>query len=199
MKKQVYFITAAIVAALSAAAFAHSGATGIVKERMDAMSAMGKAVKTISLMMMGESEYDAEVTRQGANLIKSHSGEAMTRLFPDNSLQSASVAKTEIWSNWQTFSQLADRLAVMADGLDGAAGNGQMASGKTSTGGMMGTEGSGMMGSRKSGMMGGGSMMAGAMTIPDVEQLAQMPVDGVFNMLTQTCSTCHTKFRLEKK
>lgn len=31
------------------------------------------------------------------------------------------------------------------------------------------------------------------------EQLAAMPADGVFNMVAQTCSSCHTKFRLEKK
>ena len=38
-------ITSAVLVGVASAALAHSGATGIVKERMDAMSAMGKAVK----------------------------------------------------------------------------------------------------------------------------------------------------------
>ncbi len=29
--------------------------------------------------------------------------------------------------------------------------------------------------------------------------IAQMPADGLFNMVAQTCSACHSKFRVEKK
>lgn len=200
MKKRVFYITAAAVTSISAAAFAHGGATGIVKERMDAMTVMSKAVKTISSMMMGETQYDADVVKQGAALIKTHSGDAMTKLFPEDSLQEASVAKPEIWSDWEEFQLLADQLSVFADGLDMAADNGlMMQSENSSTGAMMGTEDSSMMGNGKSGMMGGASMMGGGSGMPDAAQLASMPVDGVFNMLTQTCSTCHTKFRVEKK
>ena len=58
-----------------------------------------------------------------------------------------------------------------------------------------------MMGN--SGMMGEGSGMGSGMGSQvmemNPEQWANMPVDGVFNMLTQTCSACHTRFRLEKK
>lgn len=196
----MFYITAAAVTAFSAAAFAHGGATGIVKERMDAMTAMSEAVKTISSMMMGETPYDADVVKQGAALIKSHSGEAMTKLFPEGSLQEVSVAKPEIWSDWEEFQLLADRLADYADGLEAAADNGlMMQSENSSTDSMMGTDGSSMMEGGKSGMMGGASMMGGGSAAPDAAQLASMPVDGVFNMLTQTCSVCHTKFRIEKK
>ena len=31
------------------------------------------------------------------------------------------------------------------------------------------------------------------------ENLAKMPVQGVFTMMVQTCSACHTDFRAEKK
>jgi cytochrome c556 len=44
-------------------------------------------------------------------------------------------------------------------------------------------------------MMGGG-MMQGAMTADDI---AGMPVDGAFAMVSQVCSACHTKFRAESK
>ncbi len=200
MKRLVFFLTAATVTAISIAAMAHGGATGIVKERMDAMSAMSKAVKTISSMMMGETEYNADMVKQGAALIRSHAGEAMTKLFPEDSLQKASEAKPEIWSRWDEFKQLADQLSVQADGLELAAANGlMMKSDQADTGNMMGTETTTMMGSGNSTMMGGASMMGGGSANLDVAELAKMPADGVFNMLAQTCSSCHTKFRLEKK
>ncbi|MEX3007257.1 cytochrome c [Hoeflea sp. TYP-13] len=213
MKRHIFLVTAAAITAISAAALAHTGATGIVKERMDAMSVMSKAVKSISQMMMGEKTYDATEVKQGAALIKSHSGEAMTKLFPEGSMQKASVAKLEIWADWDEFKALADQLSVLADGLEAAADNGpMMTSGGMSAGSMMGTEGANMMGGNmmgsgganmmgggSSGMMGGGMMGAGAKMMLEPDMLAQMPADGVFNMLTQTCSSCHTKFRLEKK
>ncbi|MDN3720519.1 hypothetical protein ACFQEX_20140 [Roseibium salinum] len=50
------------------------------------------------------------------------------------------------------------------------------------------------------GMTGNGSMMMGnAPAEMDVADLAQMPADAVFNMTVQTCSACHTKFRIEKQ
>ena len=43
-------------------------------------------------------------------------------------------------------------------------------------------------------MMGGGMMMGG---VPGREELSEMPADGVFMMLSQSCSACHTRFRSE--
>lgn len=214
MKKQRFMVAAAIVATLSAAAYAHTGATGIVRERMDAMEVMSKAVESIAKMMMGETPYDADAVKQGAILIKKHSGEAMTSLFPEGSLQKASVARPEIWSNWDEFVSLADQLGVLADGLEAAAENGpMMAEGGNAKGQMMGEGAANMMGSRsmmgdgtsgmmghKGGMMGGNMMTGGRQNMMlDPEMLAEMPADGLFNMLAQTCSSCHTKFRIEKK
>ena len=61
---------------------------------------------------------------------------------------------------------------------------------------MMG--GSTMMGNG-SGMMGGDSMMGGDAigNMMTVDMIAEMPVDRVFTMISQTCSACHTKFRAE--
>jgi hypothetical protein len=52
-----------------------------------------------------------------------------------------------------------------------------------------------MMGN--SAMMGGGAMMDGGMMT--AEQIASMPADGAFTMVTQVCSACHTKFRTESQ
>ena len=47
----------AVVASITAGvALAHSGATGIVKERMDGMAAMQKAVKAVTPIMRGQSD-----------------------------------------------------------------------------------------------------------------------------------------------
>ena len=48
--KKLTVITAFVFTSAAFGSDAHGGATGIVKERMDAMSAMGKAVKTTELM-----------------------------------------------------------------------------------------------------------------------------------------------------
>ena len=125
----------------------------------------------------------------------------MTELFPQGSQHGPSEARDEIWTNWKEFEDLSNRLKVLAAGLGDAAENGLMTgshkSGTGSSSMMMG--GSMSDGSMMGGTMMGGSMMTGGKAAPDREMLATMPADGVFNMLTQTCSACHTKFRLEKK
>lgn len=209
MKKQTILAGCVLATSgLATLALAHGGATGIVKERMDGMMAMSEAIKSLSAMMRGDTEYDANAVRESADVIKSHAGEALTALFPEGSVSDVSEAKSDIWSEWETFSAYANRLDVYAEGLAAAADNGLMHEDRPSvTGGqsdmmgssdnMMGsstTMGSGMMGSG----MGGNGMMGDAANMMDADQLAQMPADGVFNMLTQTCSACHTQFRAEK-
>lgn len=197
MKIKTVAIAATMLASASIAAYSHGGATGIVKERMDGMSAMGEAIKVLSKMMRGEAEYDAAQIIQGAAVISSHSGNKLTKLFEPGSNAKPSVSRDEIWTSWDEFKELADRLGILANGLEAAAGNGLMNS-EAAKGSMMGTAASTMMGAGKSTMMTGG-MMGKITEMPSTEMLAGMPTDAVFNMVTQTCSSCHTKFRLEKK
>ena len=199
MKLKILAATAAISIITGVlAAYAHTGATGVYKERMDAMMAMGKVVKSLSAMMRGETGFDAASVKEGARAIKSHAGEAMTSLFPEGTTEAPSEAREEIWSDWETFAALATQLETYATGLEIAADNGLGMSGEAQES-MMGNGNSMMMGSQN-GMMGGGSgMMGSTQPMMTTEQLAAMPVDGVFNMVAQTCSSCHTKFRLEKK
>ncbi|WP_420411052.1 c-type cytochrome [Roseibium sp.] len=181
MKLSVFFLSGALVVSGVAAAVAHGGATGIVKERMDAMGAMGKVMKSLSAMMRGETEYDASAVRNGAEILQSHSGEALTKQFPEGSIEVPSEAKPEIWSNWEEFSSISGQLELFATALGEAADNGLS---KPAAGGTM---------------MGQGTMMGDPSHMQDPELLAQMPVQGLFNMTAQTCSACHTKFRIEKK
>jgi len=204
MKIKMLTVAGTLLLSGAVVAFAHGGATGVVKERMDAMGEMGDVMKSLSAMMRGETAYDATAVRNGAGVIQSHSGEAMTKLFPEHSVEGPSEAKHEIWTEWQEFTALADQLQLFATGLENAADNGLAHAGDGAgmgQGNMMGHES--MMGGNS--MMSGGSMMGGAPMMmgdaghmADPEMIALMPADGVFNMVAQTCSACHSKFRVEK-
>ncbi len=191
MKSRNIVMGAIVVSVVAASAYAHGGAKGIVKERMDGMSALGKTMKALAPMMRGEGSYDAQAVRQGAETIRSHAGSSLTRLFPEGSGGMPSEAKDAVWHEWEDFSALAEQLHLYGEGLSLAADNGLMMSNGAQT------DTSSMMGGGASTMMGGAStMMAGGMGL---EELSEMSADGVFAMVSQTCSSCHTKFRSEAK
>lgn len=184
MNTKSFLVASAVSIAAITAALAHGGATGIVKERMDAMVAMSKAAKSLGSMMRGQVDYDAGTVRAAAAEIAAHAGKAMTELFPRGSDGMPSEARPEIWSDWNTFSELAMRLEILAVGLQAAAGNGVKMSGGDGTG-------HGATDSRS--MMGQSAMQL------DPQALAVMPASAVFNMVAQTCSACHAEFRVKKQ
>lgn len=175
---------ATCVAVIATSALAHKGATGMLLERMNGMLAMGKATKEISPMMRGQQDYDAARTTAYAAVLKTHSGEAMLNLFPEGMNMKPSVAKEEIWSNWEEFAALADDLEIYAEALDMAAGNGisEMASDAAS---MMGDDTSGMMGNAE-------------VTALSLDALTALPVNMLFAQTAQVCSACHSKFRADE-
>lgn len=189
--KKTTMTAAVLIAGIAATAYAHGGATGIVKERMDAMAAMGKAVKTVAPMMRGETAYDAETVRDAARLFQQHAGESMTNLFPEGTGGMPSEAKDEVWTDWERFAALASQLEEYSEGLERAADNG--------LGGMGGNtsmDGASMMGGGS--MMGGDTTMMGGSTMMDAAAIAEMPADAAFTMTTQVCSACHERFRAEE-
>jgi len=93
-------------AGLTAGAWAHSGAMGVVEERMDAMKAMGDAVKRIKPIMSGEAGYDVAT------------------------VQAASEVLPTVWSDRTRFEALAQDLEVAARDLERAAENGTGAAGQ---------------------------------------------------------------------
>lgn len=196
MKTSTLLAGAVAASMVAAAAYAHGGAMGVVKQRMDAMVMIRDAMKVLTPMMQGKTPYDAAVVKEQAGVIGAHGGDALTDLFPEGSLDKPSEARPEIWENWSDFQDLAMQLSVYSEGLALAAENGLMMAAESQgdsmmQGGMMGNHG-GMMGSQ------GGMMQGGKSGTPGPEMLAAMPADGVFLMLSQSCSACHTLYRVEK-
>ena len=106
---------AALLLFLGANAFAHEGATGLVKERMDSMSAIARSTKQIKQAL--QEPRDGAAIRRAAHSIAAQSGSAMVKLFPYGSDRHPTKAKPEVWSNKAAFSELAARLKDRADAL----------------------------------------------------------------------------------
>lgn len=103
------------------ALFAHGGATGIVKDRMDSMAAMGKAMKRLNALTKGVVEYSPREVSDLAASIARHA-EAIPAYFPDskNSRRGKGTeALPAIWRNPADFEsrakELADQSARLAD------------------------------------------------------------------------------------
>lgn len=112
---------AAIAAVLSSPLHrvsAHDGATGVVKERMDAMKAMGGAMKQLAAMMKGQTAFDAMSASQ-AGMTINEKANGLIKLFPEGSGEASSYAKPEVWSKWSEFEAatrtLIDASAKLAD------------------------------------------------------------------------------------
>lgn len=97
-------------------AAAHKGATGIVKERMDAMKDISKHMKLMKKMIRGKTSYDGQRFRRAAKIIADH-GEEMPKLFPKGSMQKPTRVKNTIWQDWDKFETQAKKLTVHANEL----------------------------------------------------------------------------------
>ena len=189
------WVASVAFAMIGVATWAHTGATGVVLERMQGMSAMGDAIKALTPMMRGQVVYDANKVRREADAMIGHAGNQMTRLFPEGSGGGVSKSLPSIWADWEEFAALAEQLKNASEGLRLSADNGLAAKGANDSAGMMGGAGSAMMGGGSTTAMGNG-MMAGGQNMT-AEMFAAMPADAAFMMVAQTCSTCHQKFRAE--
>ena len=102
----------------------HMGATGVVKQRMDMMMSMGKAMKSLNAMVRGKAALDPDAVARTARQIQDH-GAKMTGLFPKGSMQPPTESRPEIWTDWKRFESLATTLGTEAGKLAevGAAGD----------------------------------------------------------------------------
>lgn len=153
-------------------ALAHSGASGIVKERMDQMGMIAKAMKTIGPMIKGAVAYDAAIVAEQGGVIAAHGGKTLTDLFPEGSIKGPSEALPAIWEDWEKFEALADDLSFWGGALAGAAENPR---GEAAGFGAISDE------------------------RPDAAALAAMSPDEAFMRLARTCGGCHEDFRLKKE
>ena len=108
------------LAASCAAALAHTGAMGVVKERMEAMKQVGDGMKAIALMVKGEVEFDAGAAEVTARMIERH-GREMPGLFPEGSLDKPTGALPVIWARWDDFTGMAKKMETDALALAEAA------------------------------------------------------------------------------
>ena len=123
------FVTAVLLAAgVGGVAFAHQGATGIVKERMETMSAMKDAMAVVGRMLKGETAFDAAEAGRAADVIAGHADD-MKAQFPDTqeSRQKASEATPLVWQEPERFNRLADELAAAAATLSQVSAGGEKA------------------------------------------------------------------------
>ena len=107
---------------LTAAALAHSGATGVVKERMDRMKGIALLMKDLGAMFKGEKPYKAGAVSALSRELMRLGGEAMT-YFPKGSTQHPSEATAEIWTDWPRFEAQANAMQDAAQALADAAAN----------------------------------------------------------------------------
>jgi cytochrome c556 len=102
---------------ISTNVISHKDATGVVKERMDQMETLKGAMKTLKPIFRGKSDYDINVVKANALIIRDNAAAHMTKLFPEGSLKSPSEAKPEIWQDWEVFEKLAVDLEQKAQAL----------------------------------------------------------------------------------
>ena len=155
----------------------------MVKNRMDLMGELKRGMKSLSSMYKGDKQYDPLLVRHASDIIKSHSGSAMTKFFPEGSLHEPSEAKDNIWQQWDYFVELAVQQHSISHALFSAADNTpEEPSLKTSN--MMGVT---------TNMMGGNLLKD---SIDNKVDLATLPSNQVFKLLIDNCSSCHTRFRV---
>ena len=119
MRKSKIIAATTALSLIAAAAFAHGGATGIVKERMDGMMAMGKALTAVGDMFKGKTEFNPTKVEASSVVIKQHAVE-IGRLFPDTEASrkgKGTEALPAIWEKPDSFLALAKELEKRSDEL----------------------------------------------------------------------------------
>ena len=97
-------------------ALAHSGATGIVKERMHAMKKIAAATKAIATVDWQDVAAARLVVRDNAAVLNKHAAE-IVGLFPENSIEGPSEAIPAIWERPEEFRQIAKMLETSSSKL----------------------------------------------------------------------------------
>ena len=104
---------------LAGVVYSHTDATGIVRERMDAMLDMGDKSKLVADMFKGKSEFERNAVADVADAFVSH-GVRMAELFPDTQ-ESRNGSHTEalprIWEEWDKFNEQVTEFVELSESL----------------------------------------------------------------------------------
>lgn len=124
----VRFFTAAALCGvlIPAGAWAHDGAMGVVKERMEMMKSMAGHMKALNAMARGGGPVDADAVRQAVKSLRDH-GAALPKKFPEGTHHPPSEAKPEIWQEKEKFQALWAALLEQVSALSGAGETGDRA------------------------------------------------------------------------
>lgn len=95
---------------------AHSGATGVVKKRMDHMKRLAEILKSIKAGVRARPEIDRGAIADGAREIADRAERTLS-LFPEGSAAAPSKARPVIWKNWQAFRRANEKLKAEASKL----------------------------------------------------------------------------------
>ncbi len=109
------------------AVFAHEGATGVVKQRMDTMKRLGKKMKTLKPLVQNAYDFDAERVASLAQEIQAISDQVEPG-FPEGSNQHPSEALPVIWEDWDRFTDLILQMRVASARLGEIATDGDQRS-----------------------------------------------------------------------
>ncbi|MXU64527.1 cytochrome c [Oceanomicrobium pacificus] len=156
-------------------ASAHQGASGIVKERMDAMKAMGAAMKAMAPMAQGNAPVQPRAVAELAALLRENGGAALVAQFPEGSIDHPSEARETIWDDPERFAALADSLTVLADELDRLAGLSDIPVTRTMA-----------------------TLPAPAELANSRGQMANASLGDLFVQIGRSCIACHEDFRIKK-
>ena len=125
-RKMKLTIVLGLVVITSTGVNAHMGASGIVKQRMDAMSEMGDAMKAMGDMVKGKQAFVPETITGYAEVLEKHSG-TLLDYFPDTD-ESRHGKETEalpkIWESWERFEELSNKFVMSVSELKKGAANG---------------------------------------------------------------------------
>ena len=95
--------------ALAVGAIAHTGATGIVKERMEAMKSIAAAMKGMANADWSDVPAARNRVIENATDLEKHAAD-IVRLFPADSIHGPSEAIPTIWERPDEFSKIAEEL-----------------------------------------------------------------------------------------
>jgi cytochrome c556 len=109
-------LTALICLTSATLALAHEGVTGVVKERMDLMKRQQDDLKLIGDMAKGKTPFDATKAAGAARDI-SVTAKKIHELFPEGSGGGKSDALPSVWKEWDRFTNNAEDLDSVANGL----------------------------------------------------------------------------------
>jgi cytochrome c556 len=151
-----------------------------VAERQADMKAMAAAAKTISGMFKEPSTYSSPEFKWAADTIRDKSGDVLNSHFASELAEPNSKAKPSIIEERERFDRLANDLKAYATALGADAEKNP----STMTDSMRMKPGE---------PMGGGPL---GTHVQNEAQLSSIPAEHAFHLMLQTCTTCHSRYRM---